>query len=321
MDIRCGEQHFNLHMRRAEEKRRPDRRNIAASLRRLRREERGMTLIELLTAEAIGGIVITAAITLVVISFNGSQRVSDRATSLSQGRILAAQIEQRINSQVCLYSGEYMVNGTTVYTGAADSIIFAGEDKLIYFADINKGGATSSNSVGFTPYLRYLYYDAGATGPTAGQKAGRLGTFWDGYREPSNSTTPFSYSLSPLTGAGALDQMGLPANANQVNPTTTRKILGEGVTNAVTGTSNTRIPFFQYYKPTGSGATAEVQITMSSGAVPTAELGNIGHIRVSYKMLAESGNDSGARNTSRQDDRTVSFASDIYFRTNPSICS
>ena len=49
------------------------------------KDERGMTLIELLTAEMIGGIVITAAIMLVVISFNGSQRVSDRVNSLSAG--------------------------------------------------------------------------------------------------------------------------------------------------------------------------------------------------------------------------------------------
>ena len=97
-----------------------------------------MTLIELLTAEMIGGIVITAAIMLVVISFNGSQRVSDRVELTFTGRILAAQIDQRIGSQVCLYSGEYAVNGTTVYTGAADSIVFAGPKKLIFFADVNR---------------------------------------------------------------------------------------------------------------------------------------------------------------------------------------
>jgi len=287
-----------------------------AAGRRLRREESGMTLVELLTAEMIGGIVITAAIMLVVISFNGSQRVSDRVNSLSQGRILQAQVEQRINSQVCLYSGEYAVNGTTVYTGAADSIIFASADKLVYFADIQKGGSTgTTSSVGFTPYIRFLYYD---TGPTSGTKAGRLGTFYDGYRAPSNSSSPYSYSLSPLTGSNALELMGLPANANQVTPTSTRKIIEGGVSQAVSG--STGLPFFQYYKPLNEGSTVEVPITMTGGAVPTSELGNIGHIRVNFKILAESGNDTGARNTAKTDDRTASFNSDIYFRTNPSIC-
>lgn len=275
-----------------------------------------MTLVELLTAEAIGGIVITAAIMLVVISFNGSQRVSDRVNSLSQGRILAAQIEQRINSQVCLYSGEYSVNGTTVYTGAADSIVYAGNDKLIYFADVNKGGSTgTTSSVGFTPHLRFLYYDAGAT---SGTSAGRMGTFFDGSRAPTNTASPYMYSLSPLTGANALEQMGLPANANQVSPTTTRRIINQGVSQAVSGA--TGLPFFQYYKPGATGATSELLITMASGAVPTPELGNISHIRVNFRILAESGNDTGRRNTSTVDDRTASFNSDIYFRTNPSIC-
>ena len=73
--------------------------------KRLKRDQSGMTLIELLTAELIGGIVITAAIMLVMSSLNSSQRVSDRVNSISQGRILAAQIEQRVGSQVCLYCG------------------------------------------------------------------------------------------------------------------------------------------------------------------------------------------------------------------------
>lgn len=275
-----------------------------------------MTLIELLTAEAIGGIVITAAIMLVVISFNGSQRVNDRVNSLSQGRILAAQIEQRINSQVCLYSGEYAVNGTTVYTGAADSIVFAGNDKLIYFADVNKGGATgTTSSVGFTPHLRFLYYD---TGPTSGTKAGRLGTFVDGSRAPTNTAPPYSYSLTPLTGSNALEQMGTAVNANQVTPTTSRKIIEGGVSTAISGA--TGLPYFQYFKAGATGATSEQAITMSAGAVPTPELGNISHIRVNFRILAESGNDTGRQNTTTHDDRTATFNSDIYFRTNPSIC-
>lgn len=269
-----------------------------------------MTLVELLTAEVIGGIVITAAIMLVIASFNSSQRVSDRVNALSQGRVLAAQIEQRINSQVCLYSGEYAVNGTTVYTGAADSIIYAGPTNLIYFADINKNGATSAtSSVGFIPYIRFLYYEQ----PTSGTDAGRKGGFVDGTLAPSTTAVPFSYNLSPLTGSDALDKMGA-TSPTTVAPTAKRYIV-QGVTNDVSGvTGSIKIPFFQYWD------TDNNPITGTGGVVPTAQLGAIGHIRYSFRMLAESGKDSANFNTSALDKRTASFSSDIYLRTNPSIC-
>jgi hypothetical protein len=278
------------------------------------KDESGMTLMELLVAEAIGGVVMTAALMLVLISFNGSQRVSDRVNSISQGRLLSAQLEQRIASQVCLYSGEYAVNGTTVYTGAADSIVFAGPDKLVFFADVNKnGGTAATSSVGFVPYLRYLYFDPGAT---SGTDAGRKGSFIDGYRAPSNTAVPFSYSLTPLTGSAALDTMGTVAGVNQVSPTTTRKIV-EGVTNDVTGTGgSTALPFFQYWD------TQDNPITGTGGVVPTGRLGDVGHIRVNFRILAESGKDVGKLNgvTGTQDVRTASFNSDTFLRTNPSIC-
>ncbi|MBJ7457873.1 MAG: type II secretion system protein [Thermoleophilaceae bacterium] len=278
------------------------------------KDESGMTLVELLTAELIGGVVISAAIMLVVISFNGSQRVSDRVNALSQGRILSAQIDQRLGSQVCLYSGEYAVNGTTVYTGAADSFVFAGPDKVIFFADVNRGATSSTSSVGFIPYLRFLYFNDGSTSATSRLGAYRSGYFVDGHRLPTNTSVPFRYDLSPLTGANALDVMGTTAGAAQVNPTVSRRIV-EGVTSEITGTTAlSRVPFFQYYD------SSDVAITGVSGVVPTAQLGNIGRIRVNFKILAESKNDSGKQNTSTNDVRTASFSSDTYLRTNPSIC-
>jgi hypothetical protein len=104
-----------------------------------------------------------------------------------------------------------------------------------------------------------------------------------------------------------------------VDPTTTRKIVDGLITNAVSGATGA-VPFFEYFKAGATGATSEVQITMASGAVPTTELGAISHLRVNYRVLAESGNDSSKRNAGTLDDRTATFNSDIYFRTNPSIC-
>lgn len=293
---------------------------LSKTVRHLRdrlKEERGMTLAEVLAAEAIGGVVITAAATLVIMSLNSSKRVSDRVNSLQHGRILAQQIDQRINSQVCLYAGEYAVNGSTVYTGAADSIVYAGANKLIFFADINRnvtGSTGTTNSVGFRPYLRWIMFDGGVT---TGTGAYRLGRFIDGYREPTNNAPPFNYSLSPVAGIDALDKIGAKSQADLVAPDFTRQIT-QGVTNEVTGVSSTtRIPFFQYWSSAGD------PVTMTADqSVPTPALGSIGRIRVTFKMLAESGRDAAAGSTAARklDDRTASFASDIYLRTNPSIC-
>ncbi len=267
-----------------------------------------MTLVELLTAELIGGVVITAAIMLVVISFNGSQRVSDRANSLSQGRTLAAQMEQRINSQICMYGGEYAINGTTIYDRSAASIVYASRDKLIYFADL--GGSTGTGSL--SPRLRTLYYDPGASGATS---TGRLGTFVDGINSPTTSAVPFNFTLP----VNSVELMGIPANGSAFSPATSRKIVGSGVTSVVSG--GTTKPFFEYYTPVSPTGVTETPISFNgSGAIPTTELGAISHVRVNFKILAESGNDTAKQNSSTLDDRTADFRSDVYFRTTPSIC-
>jgi hypothetical protein len=117
-----------------------------------------------------------------------------------------------------------------------------------------------------------------------------------------------------LTGANALDTLGTAAGAASVSPQAANRIV-EGVTTDVTGvTSISKLSFFQYYD------TNDVPITGVLGVVPTPQLGDIGHIRVNFRVLAESGNDSGKQNTSSNDQRTASFNSDIYLRTNPSIC-
>lgn len=278
------------------------------------KDERGMTLVELLTAELIGGIVITAAIMLVVISFNGSQRVSDRVNSLSQGRVLAAQMEQRLNSQVCLYAGEYSLDGVTNYTTSADSILFASANKIIFFADVGRNGSTATtSSVGFVPNIRYLYFDPGPTGPSAGQNAGRKGTFIDGQRPPLNSAVPFNFDVP--TGVTGFESFASPSGQAGL-PATSTRIVVEGVTNDVTGVTNAPLPFFQYWDTSEN----PLPITVGGGALAQTALETIGHIRFNFRILAESGRDSGAQNTSNQDIRTASFNSDIVLRTNPSIC-
>lgn len=277
--------------------------------RRLVREERGMTLAELLSAQIVAAVVLAAAGMLVVVSIKQEQRVSDKVNSISQGRIIAAQIEQRLNSQMCLYPGEYKINGATQGTAAA-SILYAGSDKVIYFADISERPSGSTTGVGFQPNLRYLL------APTASD--GRSGGFLDAYRAPSTSTLPFNFGVTPAT---SLDDLATPSIAANVPPTSILRRMGVGVTNATTGTTGATVPYFQYWDSNNLGPTG-VPITLSNGAVPINQINTIGRIRVSFRILGQSGKDSATGSTSarRLDDRTESLSSDIYLRTTPDVC-
>ena len=74
---------------------------IRARLRQVRRDERGFTLTELLTAVAIGMVVIIAATNLIDASVRASGDVLDRVEALQKGRAALEQLTQRLRSQVC----------------------------------------------------------------------------------------------------------------------------------------------------------------------------------------------------------------------------
>jgi prepilin-type N-terminal cleavage/methylation domain-containing protein len=279
-------------------------------------DERGFTLSELLVAIMIGGIVITAAVSLVMMSLTSSQRISDKVQGLSDGRLAMVQLQQRLHSVSCLASGEYGVNGVTNYT-AANAITYAGPTELVYFADISNGnGATNvAGSVGFLPYLRYLNVDEGATARAAGRRTRLM----DGFRVPTTTTSPYMYSLAPYSTPTDLTSMATSAGVIQAPPTS-QKPLTELVANAV-DSSGAAIPYFQYF----DGPTVEVVPSNSVSApyVAYSRLDEIDHIRVTYRMLADSGRDQAAGTTAANpsDNRTTTFSDDIYMRTSAGDCS
>lgn len=271
------------------------------------REERGLTLAELLTAQLVAGVVLAAAAILVISSMRGEQRVSDKVNSVSQGRTVAAQLEQRLNSQVCLFTGEYSI-GSTVATAAAKSILHASPNTMIYFADISERSSGATNGVGFQPSIRYLQ------APTAG--TGRHGGFVDSFRSASNNSIPFNFNL----GGATLASLGAIGGPVAVPPTSVLHRVGDGVTNAVDAGSGAPVPFLQYWTSDQLGPTG-VPVTMTGGVVPASEIDRIGRIRVNYRILAASGRDSGLRSgPGAVENRTESFSSDIYLRTSPDIC-
>lgn len=285
-------------------------RSARSALRRLRREEDGFTLAELLSAQVVAVTVLAAAGLMVIISIRSEQRVSDRVNSVTQGRIASNQIRQRISSQVCLYPGEYVVNGSTGVIGAA-SIVQAGADKILYFADISERASGSTSGVGFLPFLRYL------EAPTPG--TGRRGGFIDAYRESTGSTgggpsaggIPYRFTLDR-----SLAQLGAGATSQA---TSVLQRIGTGVTAATTGTTGATLPYFQYYDVDNLGATG-VPITLVNGVVPSDQIETIGRIRVNFRILGENAFDGKTTATGTLDDRTENFATDIFLRTSPNIC-
>jgi prepilin-type N-terminal cleavage/methylation domain-containing protein len=70
--------------------------------RRLRSDQSGFSLIELLMSMALGSIVLTALMTLFVNGVTGTVQVSDRTEALQRGRITMDRITTLLNSQTCL---------------------------------------------------------------------------------------------------------------------------------------------------------------------------------------------------------------------------
>jgi hypothetical protein len=94
-------------------------------------------------------------------------------------------------------------------------------------------------------------------------------------------------------------------------------VIADLVTNAVSG--STSLPFFQYF----NGPTAELSPSSGTGGLLDTQLDDINHIRVNYRLLAESGKDKAAGSTGATalDNRTVQFSTDIYLRNASGDCS
>lgn len=288
-------------------------RNVRESIRKLIRDQEGATLSEVLVAELIGGIVLTAAAAVMMISFNSSARVSDKVNAASQGRNAVELTQQRLRSQTCLFPQEYSVNGVVPDSGGQRSFVHANPNRMIFIGDIgNAGGSTAvAGSVGYRPQLRFIWFDAG---PTTGRYAGRKGKLLEGSRSTTNTAIPFNFDLSPVSGVGAFDAMASTASADTVTASS-QTVMAEGVTNEVTA-SNVPIPFFRYYNVAG------VELPQSGGALPTSSLGAINRVNVTFKILGESGTDQKTTSSGgKLDRRTASFSTDVYVRTSVDGCN
>lgn len=108
---------------------------------KLRREEHGFTLVELLVATTVGVGVLLAAFTLSEALLHAQTKVSDRSESIARGRTAMEQVVQQLRSQVCLGPG-------------LPAITYGDGDRVVFYADL-------ANTT-FVPERRELSYADGA---------------------------------------------------------------------------------------------------------------------------------------------------------------
>lgn len=127
-------------------------------LHRLRREQRGFTLVELLVATSVGvGVLLTAG-TLATAFMHAQLRISDRGEAIARGRTAMEQIVQQLRSQVCLGPGYPAItygadNEITFYADLADTT-FVPQQRDITFANgtITERDYTGTASGGQPPF-------------------------------------------------------------------------------------------------------------------------------------------------------------------------
>jgi prepilin-type N-terminal cleavage/methylation domain-containing protein len=82
-------------------------------MRRLRDTESGFSLVELLAAMLVAGILLTAVMTVFINGVQGASRVSDRVDSQQRGRLAMDRVTTLLSSQVCLSSSQPPIVGVS----------------------------------------------------------------------------------------------------------------------------------------------------------------------------------------------------------------
>jgi len=154
---------------------------------RLRRDQSGFSLVELLASLAIGMVVLFAIFGLLDYTVSAQHKVEDRVDAVQRGRNAMEVITQQLRSQICLGPGYPAIttadgNGLTFYTDLGGdtpklqrrTIAFNSATGAVTETDWNMTGtiptaptftlartvnlATNLVAVGTTPFLRYYAF-------------------------------------------------------------------------------------------------------------------------------------------------------------------
>jgi prepilin-type N-terminal cleavage/methylation domain-containing protein len=93
------------------------------SFSRLRRDEGGFSLVELMMAMALGSLVLTAVMTIFIRGIQASTATTNRVEAAQNGRLAMDRVITLLNSQTCVYAN----NGTSsppIVDGQDNSVTF-----------------------------------------------------------------------------------------------------------------------------------------------------------------------------------------------------
>ena len=105
---------------------------MSALVDRLRHDERGMTLIELLVASTLSIIVLSAAFQILIIGMKGTQRISAGVDTVQRGRQAMENVTRELRSQICLPTP----------TGPQPAILSADGTTVNFYADLGDESLT-----------------------------------------------------------------------------------------------------------------------------------------------------------------------------------
>jgi prepilin-type N-terminal cleavage/methylation domain-containing protein len=100
---------------------------------RLRDDQRGFTLVELITAISIGMVIILAAFVVLDRTISASGQIADRSEALQRGRQAMSTITRELRSAVCV--------GTTF------PIVAGSDTSVTFYADLTDDGPTITNPI------------------------------------------------------------------------------------------------------------------------------------------------------------------------------
>jgi prepilin-type N-terminal cleavage/methylation domain-containing protein len=152
------------------------------------REERGMTLMEVLAAMTVGLVVLGAIFGLMESSLRMNSSVMAKTDAMQRGRLAMDQVTQQLRSQVCL---DY--DNPAVVEGDANSVTF--------YADFGDSGGTEA------PVKQRLEYD---------QATGRIRTLT--YTSSANPATAGSYTETPSAANLVLEDAALEQQGEATVP-------------------------------------------------------------------------------------------------------
>lgn len=221
---------------------------------RLRDDERGMTLIELMIGIGMGTVVMLAAYTAMDAANGMQTRTAMRVDSVNRGRGAMENITRAVRAQQCY-------NGTR-------PMLWASNDAMEFYSSIAPLAATT-----FQPVERHqiIWIANSATDKTYIKTTTptQIGDIWQ-----------YVWRLNPAT--------------NTWSSTPTRKRIAEDVERAPDRRDKTKLaPFFRYYKytaATGSGRidyTDPVDMSATQNGVPSAagtDLAGIVLVEVSFRV-------------------------------------